>query len=49
MLEPLRLPEINRPVAAPEVIATSAAASESGSSEASRRKPVFIGGDRAKN
>ncbi|MGA2714813.1 MAG: ring-cleaving dioxygenase [Xanthobacteraceae bacterium] len=49
MLEPLRLPEHNLPVAAPEVIATLAAASESGSSGASRRKPVFIGGDSAKN
>ena len=45
MLEPLRVPERNLPVAAPEVIVASAAASESDSSGASRRKPVFIGGD----
>ena len=49
MLEPLRLPESNLPVAAPEVIATSATVGENGSPGASRWKPVFIGGDSSKN
>jgi glyoxalase family protein len=53
MLEPIRVPENNMPVAAPEVIATSApgAAAAGGSSgpEPSRRKPVFVGGDSSKN
>jgi glyoxalase family protein len=50
MLEPIRVPENNLPVAAPEVINTPAAgASLDGPSQASRRKAVFIGGDSSKN
>jgi glyoxalase family protein len=50
MLEPIRVPENNMPVAAPEVVATApAGAAAESSSSASRRKAVFIGGDSSKN
>ena len=54
MLEPIRVPENNMPVAAPEVIAASApgstaAGTSAGGPEPSRRKPVFVGGDSSKN
>ena len=50
MLEPIRVPENNMPVAAPEVIDASAAgATLESPTGASRRKAVFIGGDSSKN
>src|SRR5712692_6286739 len=47
MLEPITLPESNRPVSAPDVIVPKSVAGEAAS--ASRRKAVFIGGDGSKN
>jgi glyoxalase family protein len=49
MLEPIRVPENNLPVDAPEVITTAQGAALEGHPTASRRKAVFIGGDSSKN
>jgi len=48
MLEPIRVPEGNMPVNAPEVIVPKTVAEEA-AANASRRKAVFIGGDTPKN
>jgi len=48
MLEPIRLPESNQPVAAADVMVPKSVAEEAASA-ASRRKAVFIGGDTPKS